>query len=94
MSIASTKIIEAARELLKLCGYFVYNLWHVDDVHFMCEQLELPRISDEDAMEVFSIANQQFDGETGVSWPKLEEALKLFLQRRQLMATSYEALCV
>ena len=83
MNFYSTKIIEATKELLKACGYFVDNLWHVDDLHFMCEQLELPPISDEEAMEVFIIANQQFDGETGISWPKLEVALKHFLHRRE-----------
>lgn len=90
MQFQPTKIIEAARELLKACGYFVDNLWHIDDVHFMCEQLQLPNINDEEAMEVFTIANQQFEGETGISWPKLEEALKLYLQRKKILKNTYE----
>lgn len=93
MQFQPTKIIEAARELLRACGYFVDNLWHVDDIHFMCEQLQLPNINDEEAMEIFTIANQQFEGETGMSWPKLEEALKLFLQRKQILKNAYDG-CV
>jgi hypothetical protein len=93
MQFQPTKIIEAARELLRACGYFVDNLWHVDDIHFMCEQLQLPNINDEEAMEIFTIANQQFEGETGISWPKLEEALKLFLQRKQVLKNAYDG-CV
>jgi len=90
MDTNSTKIIEAARELLKSFGYFVDNLWHVDDVHFICEQQELPKISNEEAMEVFIIANQQFDGETGISWPQLEAALRIFLQREGVLSAQCE----
>jgi hypothetical protein len=86
MALPATKIIEATRELLKAFGYFVDNLWHVDDVHFICEQQGFLRLSDEEAMEVFHIANLQFDGETGVSWPQLERALRTYLQRQIVMA--------
>jgi hypothetical protein len=82
MEIQSTKVIEATRELLKAFGYFVDNLWHVDDVHFICEQQSLTRITDSEAMEVFHIARIQFDGETGISWPQLERALRTYLQRK------------
>ena len=76
------KIVEAARDLLKAYGYFIDNLWHVQDVHFICEQYRLPDITDAEAMEVFSIADEQFDGEEGLSWPKLEKALFTFLHRK------------
>jgi hypothetical protein len=85
MDTHATKIIEATRELLKSFGYFVDNLWHVKDVHFICEQQELPKITDEEAMEVFVIANRQFDGETGISWPQLEKALHMHLQRKRAL---------
>lgn len=85
MILQSTRIIEASRELLKACGYFVDKLWHVDDVHFICEQKDLPAISDDEALEVFVIASQQFDGETGISWPQLEKALQVFLQRKDIL---------
>ncbi len=78
----TSKVIEATRELLKAFGYFVDNLWHVDDVHFICEQHALPRLSDEEAMEVFQIANRRFDGETGISWPQIEYAIRSFLQHK------------
>jgi len=91
METQTTRIIEASRELLKAAGYFVENLWHVEDVHFICEQQELPKVSDEEAMEVFAIANKQFDGETGISWPQLEAALRMFLQRKALLSNPLEA---
>ena len=80
------KLIEAARELLKSFGYFVDNLWHVRDIHFICEQNNISPLSDAEAMEVFEIANEQFDGETGLSWPKLENALQMYIQRRMILA--------
>jgi hypothetical protein len=90
MNHRETKIVEATRALLKSFGYFVDNLWHVDDMHFICEQQNLEKITDEEAMEVFTIANQQFDGETGISWPQLESALRVFLARKVLIGKPRE----
>lgn len=81
----NTKIVEAARELLKAYGYFVDNLWHVDDVHFICEQNNIARLSNHEAMEVFEIAKDQFEGETGLSWPKLEKAVHTYLHRKSAL---------
>lgn len=89
MDSQSMKMIEAARELLRNSGYFVENLWHVEDVHFICEQNDLPRITDTEAMDVFKIAHEQFDGENGLSWPQLEKALNTYLLRKALL----EGLC-
>lgn len=85
MSSAQIKLFEAAREVLKSGGYFVDNLWHVDDVHFMCGQLSLPEVSNQEAMEVFRLANERFDGETGLSWPALEKALRTYVHRRDAL---------
>lgn len=82
MAVHSSRIIQAAREILKFHGYFVDNLWHVDDVHFLCEQQGLPSLSNSQAMEVFEVANDQFDGENGISWPQLERALKIYCKRK------------
>lgn len=82
MDQSEKKIIRAAKELLKLYGYHVENLWHVRDVHFICEQNNVASITDREALEVFVIANEEFDGETGISWPKLEKALYTYLQRK------------
>ena len=86
----TTKMVEAARELLRNSGYFVENLWHVEDVHFICEQNNIPLLSDEDAMQVFLIAGENFDGETGISWPQLEKALYTFLHRKAVVQTLCE----
>jgi len=91
MDYKTNKIIEAARELLKSFGYFVDNLWHVEDIHFICEQNNIARIGDEEAMEVFSIAKEQFDGENGLSWPAIEKALRIYLHRREVLNTMCES---
>jgi len=85
MDQSEKKIIEAARELLKIYGYFVDNLWHVSDVHFICEQNNIAHLNNAEAMEVFEIASEQFEGETGLSWPKLEQALQVFMQRKAVL---------
>ena len=87
----STKVIEVAKELLRQFGYFVDNLWHVDDVHFICEQHELPKISDAEAMEVFAIAKEQFDGEVGISWAGLDKAVRVYLQQKTVLSSAYES---
>lgn len=43
---------EQAKEVLRNAGYFVENLWHVDDVRHVTEE----SISNEQAMEVLSMA--------------------------------------
>lgn len=79
------KVVEATRDLLRSYGYFVENLWHVQDIHFICEQYHLPKIEDEEAMQVFNIANEQFDGEEGLSWPRLEKALFTYMRRKAVL---------
>ena len=86
MNSKDNKVIEIAVELLKAHGYFVDNLWHVDDIHFICDQKNLPNITNNEAMEVFVIANEQFEGETGLGWPQLENALNCYLRRKALLA--------
>ncbi len=85
MDVSATKIIEAARQLLKEYGYFMDELWHVDDVNFICEQRNLAKLSKEEAMRVFEVAKEQFDGEYGISWPQLEKALYIYLQREEVL---------
>lgn len=81
MNIQSTRFVDAARAILKASGYFVDNLWHVNDIHFLCQQRGLPSLPYEEAMKVFDIANTQFDGEYGISWPQLEQALQTYLEQ-------------
>ena len=83
----SDKIIEAARDLLSSFGYYVGNLWHMDDVHFICEQHNWPTLSDIEAKEVFAITSEQFEGDIGISWPQLEKALRVYYQRNSIPFT-------
>lgn len=85
MDVSMTKMIEAARALLKEYGYFMDELWHVDDVNFICEQKNYRKLSKNEAMEVFEIAKNQFDGEHGISWPQLERALDVYLRRENIL---------
>lgn len=71
----SERMVTAAREILKAHGYFVDNLWHANDLIFLCETHGIPTLNTVQAQEVFTLANNAFDGETGLSWPQLERAL-------------------
>jgi len=94
MKAHSGTIIEAAKELLKEFGYFVDSLWHVKDVHFICEQHGLPKISDEEAMRVFAIAKEQFDGEVGISWPQLDQAVRAYVEKKTVLSGVHESSAV
>lgn len=83
---AKSRLLNATKELLKSYGYFVDNLWHVDDVHFLCEQHNVAKLTNEEAMVIFYIAHEQIENEDGITWPKLEKALHTYLQRRALIA--------
>lgn len=89
MDIQSARIVAAARDVLRASGYFVDNLWHADDVNFLCSQLGYPSLSSEETQAVFEIANAQFDGEFGICWPRLEKALQTYMQQREML----EGLC-
>ncbi|MBY0407415.1 MAG: hypothetical protein K2Q01_06960 [Rickettsiales bacterium] len=82
-------LVNAARNLLQAAGFFVDQLWHRNDVHFICEQLGIPRLNEDEVAQVFAIASEQFDGDTGISWPQLERALHAFQQRK----SAVNALC-
>lgn len=79
MQQVTNKLVESARLLLKEYGFFVEHLWHVDDVHFLCEQRGWPLLNHEEAKEVFVIFSELYDGESGMTWPKLEQATQLYL---------------
>ncbi len=83
MKIENINFIEAARNVLHAAGYFVDRLWHVNDIHFICEQLEMEKLAPDEVEQIFAIASEQFDGETGISWPQLEKALHIFQQRKK-----------
>jgi len=90
MYLHSTKIITTAMGLLRQFGYFVDQLWHVNDVHLICEQKNLPKISDAEAMEVFAIMGDNFDGDSGISWSALDKALHTYIERKKLISTMLE----
>lgn len=75
-------MVEAARHMLKESGYFVENLWHVDDVHFLCEQRNWPDLSHEEAKSVFAVFNELFNDEPGMNWQKLEQATQVYLAQQ------------
>lgn len=82
MDEGDTCLVNAARGVLKASGFFVDNLWHVDDVNFLCEQRGWPKLEPEEAKEVFVIFNELFDGEQGLTWSKLEQATQSYLAQK------------
>lgn len=80
MEIQSEIVITAARNILKSYGYFVDNLWHMDDINLLCEQMNYPALTLQQCHAIFDIVNEQFDGEYGISWPQLERALQTYIQ--------------
>ena len=82
---ASSHFVETARQVLRSAGYCVDKLWHVNDLHCICEAQGLPLIDNEEAQQVFQIASEQFDGDDGLSWPKLERALRTFLHPKTML---------
>ena len=82
----SIRLVELSRDILKLQGYFVDNLWHIDDIHFLCEEKNYAILSDSEAMQVFQIAAQGFDGEFGFGWSQLEKALEKYMVQKTLPA--------
>jgi len=83
MKTENINLIEAARAVLQSAGYFVDHLWHINDVHFICEQLDMEKLGEGEAAQIFAIASEQFDGETGISWPQLERAIHMFQHRKK-----------
>ena len=86
MSNTNGQLVDAARGVLRASGFFVDNLWHVDDVNFLCEQRNWPRLSEDEAKEVFLLFNALFDGETGLTWHKLEQATRTYLRENGRLA--------
>src|SRR4051812_3090427 len=83
MNPQNVNLIQAARNVLKASGYYVDHLWHISDVHFICEQLEMPKLAEDEAVQILTLASERFDGDSGISWPQIERALQLFLQRKK-----------
>lgn len=81
--------VTAAKDILKAAGYYTEKLWHADDVHFLCEQLEIPMLEPHEVQEVFAICGQLFDGDVGLNWPQLERALHVYNQRKQTLQECY-----
>lgn len=70
MENATIRFVETAKDLLQEYGYFIQHMWHVDDVHFLCEQRNWPKLSHEEAKAVFLIFSELYDGELGMTWAK------------------------
>lgn len=73
------RFVETAKQVLQDYGYFIQHLWHIDDVHFLCEQKNWPTLTHEEAKSVFLIFSELYDGELGMTWNKLEQATQVYL---------------
>ncbi len=91
MNHAVTDLVVAARALLRAEGYFVDVLWHASDIATLCEEHGWPVPDAEECKEIFSRLHAGFDGEEGISWPKLEAATLRYVCEKHGAATPLEA---
>lgn len=75
---------ESSRAYLRNKGYFVQNLWHIDDVKEICKQNYLPILTDKQAIEFFDYVGDDFNAEVGVSWETLYVYLEQFVERNKI----------
>lgn len=73
------KLILASLAILKDYGYFTQCMWHVSDIHLLCEQRRWPSLSHAEAKEVFDIFVELYEGDQGLTWAKLEQATQVYL---------------
>jgi len=79
----SLRIIEIITELLHSFGYFIGKLWHVEDIHSLCEREGWAKISDAEAMEVFVLTQERCHAATsGISRAQLEKTLRMYVESR------------
>lgn len=77
-----TKLIHSSLELLNQYGYFTQCMWHVNDIHLLCEQKHWPALTHMEARSVFDIFAELFEGDQGLTWSKLEQATQVFLAQQ------------
>ena len=80
-----TKLAGLSKDFLRSHGYFTENMWHIEDVHFLCSEKNYPFLSDAEAMQVFYFASSNFEGEYGLNWKKLAMALDSYMERKNLL---------
>ena len=76
------QFIQSSLDVLGEYGYFTQCLWHVDDIHLLCEQRGWPKLSHDEARAVFSIFAELYDGDQGMTWSKLEQAVQVYLAQQ------------
>ena len=76
------KLIQASLDILKDCGYFTHCLWHVEDIHLLCEQRNWPTLTHEEAKAIFAIFAELYEGDQGMTWSKLEQAVEVYLAQQ------------
>lgn len=75
-------LVDASLEVLSDYGYFTQCLWHVDDIHLLCEQRGWPKLEHEEARAIFAIFAELYEGEQGMTWAKLEQATQVYLAQQ------------
>lgn len=76
------RLITTSLDILKDYGYFTQCLWHVEDIHLLCEQRCWPKLNHEEAKAVFAIFAELYDGDQGMTWTKLEQATEVYLAQQ------------
>ena len=76
------KLVQSSTDVMNEYGYFTQCLWHVDDIHLLCQQRHWPKLSHDEARAVFSIFAELYDGDQGLTWSKLEQATQVYLAQQ------------
>lgn len=76
------KLIASSVDVMTDAGYFTQCMWHVDDVHLLCEQRGWPALSHQEAKAVFAIFSELYEGDQGLTWAKLEQATQVYLAQQ------------
>jgi len=63
--------IEEAKKLLEDDGYLTMGMFHKDDIHALCDEHELPTLTDKQAKEVLQLVGSKHDAEVGINWDVL-----------------------
>lgn len=76
------RLIESSIDILNDAGYFTQCLWHVNDIHLLCEQRGWPVLTHQEARSVFAIFAELYEGDQGLTWAKLEQATQVYLAQQ------------
>ncbi len=74
---------QIALDFLRERGYFVDILWHANDIKTLCEDHGWLMPDTEECQRIFGLFREEYDGENGLSWPRLETIVRRYMLTRK-----------